>query len=127
MLDFESKVYTNVKNAVSSLCTSCSTTFMDSPSTFPHLYISMRDNPSTAEDLDNNENAVKSMFEITSYTKGTGAYTNGKKIMKLADAEMRRMGFQRDFGPQQVTNASDTTITRIIARYTRVIGSDDSL
>lgn len=127
MIDKESQIYTNVKSAISSLCTSSSTTFTDSPPTFPHLFLSQRDNPSTEEDLDNNENAVEPLFEITIFSKGTGAYTAGKNIMKLADTEMRSMGFRRTFGPQQVTNASDTTITRIIARYTRIIGSGDSL
>lgn len=127
MIDKSSVIYTKVKYAITSLCTSASTTFQDTPPTFPHLFFDQRDNPSTAEDMDNNENAVVPMVEITTYTKGDTAFNDGKKIHNLSDSCMRSMGFKRTFGPQQIVNISDTTICRLIARYTRIIGSDDNL
>ncbi|WP_066719906.1 hypothetical protein [Clostridium sp. Marseille-P299] len=126
MIDKSSIIFTKVKYAVASLCSSASTTYQDTPPNFPHLFFNQLDNPSTAEDMDNNENAVIPMIEITTYTKGDSSFNDGKKIHNLSDASMRSMGFKRTFGPQQVTNISDKTICRIIARYTRVIGNSDT-
>lgn len=127
MIDKSSIIFTKVKFAVASICSSASTTYQDTPPNFPHLFLNQLDNPSTAEDMDNNENAVIPMIEITTYTKGNTAFNVGKKIHNLSDASMRAMGFRRTYGPQQVTNISDTTICRIIARYTRIIGDNDTL
>lgn len=127
MIDKSSIIFTKVKFAVASICSSASTTYQDTPPNFPHLFLNQMDNPSTAEDMDNNENAVIPMIEITTYTKGNTAFNDGKKIHNLSDPCMRAMGFYRIYGPQQVTNISDTTICRVIARYTRIIGSNDTL
>lgn len=127
MIDKSSIIFTKVKYSVTSLCSSVSTTYQDTPPKFPHLFFDQRDNPTTAEDMDNNENAVIPIIEITTYTKGDSSFSDGKKIHNLSDSCMRAMGFRRTYGPQQVTNISDTTICRVIARYTRIIGSNDTL
>ena len=127
MIDKSNQIFTRVKNSVSSLCSSASQTYMDTPPQFPHLYLQQADNSSSNDDLDNNENAVNTMIEITVYTTGTSKLTDGKKIHNLSDTEMRSMGFRRIFGPQQITNISDTSVCRLIARYTRIIGSNDTL
>ena len=125
--DIESIAFTRVKYAVQTLCTNVTNTYQDAPSSFPAMFFSQRDNPSVYEDLSGIENAVEPMIEIQSYTKGTTAYNDGKKIHNLSDKAMRDMGFRRTFGPQQVTNLSDTSITRVISRYTRIIASGDSI
>lgn len=126
MIDKANLCFTNVKNAISSLCTEASQTFVDVPAKFPFMHFNQVDNPETASDLDGNENAVKPMVEITIYTKGESKFTTAKKIMKLADAEMKRMGFIRTFGPREITNINNTNICRLLSRYSRVIGSEDT-
>lgn len=125
MIDKSSEIFTHIKYAIEPLCTSASQTYQDSPSKFPHIFVDSKDNPVTDMDLENSECAVAPMVEITAYTKD--GLSSAKKIIGLADAEMRNMGFSRSFGPQQVTNVADTSITRVIARYGRLIADGDEL
>jgi len=126
MIDKANMCFTRVKNAIgTTLLKGSSQTFLDVPPSFPHMYFNQADNPETASDLDGNENAVKPMVEITIYTTGETKLTTVKSIMKLADAEMKSMGFIRTFGPREVTNISNTNICRLLSRYSRVIGSKD--
>lgn len=125
MIDKSNEIFTHVQYAVKSLCTSASQTFQERPSKFPHVFVDVKDTPVTDTDLENNECAVTSMVEITVYTRD--GLTSAKKIANLADTEMRSMRFTRSFGPQQVTNVADTSITRVIARYRRVIANEDEL
>lgn len=126
MIDASNKCFTRVKNAIgTTLLKGSSQTFQDVPPLFPHMYYNQADNPETASDLDGNENAVKPMVEITIYTMGETRLTAAKNIMKLADAEMKSMGYIRTFGPKEVTNLTNTNICRLLCRYSRVIGSGD--
>lgn len=125
MIDKSSEIFTHIRYAIQPLCTSASQTYQDSPSKFPHVFVDNKDNPITDTDMENNECAVTPMIEITAYTKD--GLSSAKKIIGLADTEMRNMGFARSFGPQQVTNVSDTSITRVIARYRRLIADGDEL
>lgn len=127
MIDKSNYLFTQVKNAISSLCKSASQTFIDAPSNLPHMFFNQIDNSSTADDLDNIENAVNTTVEITIYTTGNAKLTNAKNIMNLADTRMRELGFRRIYGPQQITNISDTSICRYLARYKRIIGSGDTI
>lgn len=127
MIDKASRIFTVVKSAVASKCTSASQTYQDTPPILPHIYVNQMDNPSIAEDLDNNENAVKPMVEITTYTEGEYRLADGKEIHSLSDTAMRGMGFKRTFGASQVTNTSNINVCRVIARYTRVICNGDTL
>lgn len=125
MIDKSSEIFTHILYAVQPLCTSASQTYQDSPSKFPHVFVDNKDNPVSGTDLENSECAVTPMVEITAYTKD--GLSSAKKIINLVDAEMRNMGFTRLFGPQQVTNVADTSITRVIARYRRLIADGDEL
>lgn len=127
MIDKSNYVFTQIKNAISSLCTSANQTFVESPSEFPHMFFHQIDNSSTADDLDNNENAVNTTVEITIYATGSRKLSTVKSIMKLADSRMRELGFRRIYGPTQITNVSDTSICRYLARFTRIIGSSDTI
>lgn len=127
MIDRANAVFTKVKNALGTNIKDASQTFTASPSSFPFMFFNQIDNPQSANDLDGNENAVSPTVEITIYTNDSAKLTTGKKVMVLVDTEMCSMGFRRMFGPQQVTNAADTSICRLIARYTRIIGSGDTL
>lgn len=123
MIDKSSEIFTHVKYAVKSLCTNASQTFQESPAKFPYVFVDTKDSPESNTDMENNECAVNSTVEITAYTRD--GLSSAKKIISLADTEMRNMGFQRIFGPQQVTNAADAGITRVIARYRRLICDGD--
>lgn len=125
MIDVANKCYTRVKNSISSLCTEASQSFVDVPAKLPFMHYNQADNPETASDLDGNENAVKPMVEITIYTAGETRLTTAKNIMKLANAEMKSMGYIRTFGPKEVTNITNTNICRLLSRYSRVIGNGD--
>lgn len=127
MIDYEATIFTKVKNAILPLCKNCSTTYVDSPSVFPYVFLTQTDNRGTLYTLSNNENGVETVIEVTSYTTGSGAYNAGKKIHALSDDTMIKMGFQRIFGPQQITNLSNPSITRVIARYRRLICNNDTL
>ncbi|MEZ3487322.1 MAG: hypothetical protein K1W22_12240 [Lachnospiraceae bacterium] len=125
MIDKSSEIFTHIMYAVQPLCSSASQTYQDSPSKFPHIFVDNKDNPVTDTDMENSECAVTPMVEITTYTKD--GLSSAKKIISLADTEMRNMGFKRSFGPQQVTNVADTSITRVIARYSRRVADGDEL
>lgn len=128
IIDKSSLVFTRIKKTVKDYCgENASQTYIASPPSFPYIFVDQKDNPSTGEDMSNNENAVEPLIEITVYTKGDASFSSNKNIHKLSDTAMRDMGFKRTFGPQQITNVSDTSITRLVARYSRVIGSDDTL
>ena len=58
------KIYTEVKNSVASLCKNTSRTFKSTTKTLPFLYFKVLGNPSTFNDLDNNENAIILTIEI---------------------------------------------------------------
>jgi hypothetical protein len=127
VIDKINKVFTTVKSAISTLCPNASQTYSPSVSVFPYMYLTQLGAPETGTDLESNENAVNSTVEITIYTKGATKLQDAKNIMALANDSMKSMGFQRTFGAQQITNATDTEICRYVARFSRVIGSDDTL
>lgn len=127
MIDKANAVFTKVKNVLGTNIKGASQTFTAAPPDFPFMFFNQIDNPQTANDLNGNENAVSPTVEITIYTNDSAKLTTGKKVAVLVDTEMCSIGFRRTFGPQQVTNAADTNICRLIARYTRVIGNGDPL
>ena len=126
MIDKSNYLFTQVKNAISSLCKDAGQTYTETPSAFPYMFFNQIDNSSIADDLDNNENAVNTTVEITIYTTGNKKLTDAKNIMSLANSRMRELGFRRIYGPQQITNIYDTRICRYLARYKRIIGSSDT-
>lgn len=125
MIDVSNEIYTRVKTAVQSVCDSTSQLFQDPPASFPHLLVDMKDNPVTVTDMENQECGVTPVVELTAYTKGD--LVTAKEIISLADTQMRNMEFTRIFGPQQVTDAEDMSITRIVARYSRLIMAGEEL
>lgn len=125
MIDVSNEIYTRVKTAVQSVCESTSQLFQDPPASFPHLLVDMKDNPVTVTDMENQECGVTPVVELIAYTEGDLA--TAKEIISLADTQMRNMEFTRIFGPQQVTDAEDMSITRITARYSRLIMAGEEL
>lgn len=128
MIDKSNYIFTQIKNLFTTTqLKDASQTYQDTPASFPYMFLNVIGNESTADDTSNNENAVNTTVEITMYATGATKLTTCKNLMATADDKMRSMGFRRIFGPQQITNITDTTICRYLARYNRIIGSDDVL
>ena len=119
MHDPFNKVFTIVKKAISAKCPNAGTSTDGSPPAFPYAGFKQLDNATTADDLENNENAVTSTIEITAYSSKN--LTEAKNIAGLAADTMRELGYRRT-GPFAPGNVADTNIYRVIYRYSRVIG-----
>lgn len=124
MYDPFNKVFTIVKKAISAKCPNAGTSTDGSPPAFPYAGFRQLDNSTTADDLENNENAATSTIEITAYSNKN--LTEAKNIAALAADTMRELGYRRT-GPFTPGNAADTNIYRVIYRYSRVIGSGEEI
>lgn len=122
MYDPFNKVFTIVKKSISTKCPNAGTSTDGSPPAFPYAGFRQLDNATTADDLENNENAVNSTIEITAYSNKN--ITEAKQISALAADAMRQMGYRRT-GPFTPVNAADTNIYRVIYRYNRIIGTGE--
>ena len=125
MIDNWNRVLTNIKIAESGICSNITSTNSDKPPGLPALLIDQIDNPDAAEDLENSENAVESTVEIQTYSNKS--LTESRKIINIACDAMRQMGYRRMMGPKQVTNAGNSKIFRMVARFSRVIGSGEEI
>ena len=125
MIDNWNRVLTNIKFAESGICPNITSTNSDGPPELPALLVDQIDNPDVAEDLENSENAVESTIEIQAYSNKS--LTETRKIINIACDAMRQMGYRRMMGPKQVTNAGNSKIFRMVARFTRVVGSGEEI
>lgn len=125
MMDYWNRVTTNIKEVASDICPNISSGNNDNPPGFPCVQVSQIDNPDTAEDLENNENAVESVIEIQTYSNKN--LTESRSIMNLACDAMRTMGYRRRMGPKQVTNVADNNVFRMVARFSRMIGNGEEI
>lgn len=124
MIDPFNKVFTIVKKSISTKCPNAGISTDGSPPAFPYAGFRQLDNATTADDLENNENAVNSVIEITAYSNKN--LTEAKQIAALAADAMRELGYRRT-GPFTPQNAADTNIYRVIYRFNRVIGAGEEL
>ena len=121
MINVENRVLTNVKTYISDVCQTVQNDSAKSPASFPAVSVDQIDNPDTAVDLENAENAVVSMIEIQSFSNKN--ITEAKTIINKACDGMRIMGYGRQYGPKRVQNAADTNIFRMVARFRRIVSS----
>lgn len=121
MNDPWNKVYTILKNEVGDKCYS-GTSSMATPSSFPYMSVVQITNNVTADDLENDENAINSAFEVKVYSDKN--QTEARNIMKIVCDKMQSMGFRRS-GPYSPSNVTDTNIYRVIYRFSRIIGSEE--
>ena len=124
MFDPFNRVFTIVKRKIYPEFNNAGTTTDGSPPAFPYAGFRQLDNATTADDLENNENAVNSVIEITTYSNKN--LTEAKQIAALASDAMRELGYRRT-GPFTPQNAADTNIYRVIYRFNRVIGAGEEL
>lgn len=129
MIDKSNYLFTQIKNlyTTTQLKGSGQTYEASVPADLPYMLFNVLGNEQASDDLDNSENAVNMTIEITFFASGTSKLTTCKNLMTIASDKMRSFGFRRVFGPQQITNISDTAICRYVARFNRVIGVNDTL
>lgn len=125
MINVENRVLTNVKTYISDVCQTVQNDSAKSPASFPAVSVEQIDNPDTAVDLENTENAVTSTIEIQ--TLSNRNITEAKTIINKACDGMRIMGYVRQYGPKRVQNAADTNIFRMVARFRRIVSSVDEI
>ncbi len=124
MIDVSNRVRSNVKIYITDLC-ECVQNENKTPTTFPAVSVKQIDNPDIAVDLENAENAVRSVIEIQAFSNKN--LTEATKIIHKACDAMRIMGYERNYGPTEIKNASDTNIYRMIARFRRIVSSVDEI
>lgn len=125
MINVENRVLTNVKTYISDVCQTVQNDNTKSPTSFPAVSVEQIDNPDTAVDLENTENAVTSTIEIQTFSNRN--ITEAKTIINKACDGMRIMGYVRQYGPKRVQNAADTNIFRMVARFRRIVSSVDEI
>lgn len=121
MIDVSNRVLANIKNYVAETCKNVSNYSSKSPPAFPAVSVVQIDNPDACMDLENSENAVKSVIEIQCYSNKN--ITESRNIINQCCDAMRQMGYIRSYGPKPVDNASDTNIYRTVARFNRLVSS----
>lgn len=120
MIDVSNRVRSNVKSYISDMC-ECVQNDNRTPTSLPAVSVKQIDNPDVAVDLENSENAVRSVIEIQAFSNKN--LTEATKIIHKACDAMRIMGYERNYGPTEIKNASDTNIYRMIARFKRIVSS----
>lgn len=125
MIDVSNRVLTNIKTYVSDICKSVQSDSKKTPAAFPALSVEQIDNPDAAVDLENGENAVASTIELQAFSNKN--ITEAKTLINKACDGMRIMGYIRAYGPQKVTNAADTNIYRMLARFSITVSSVDQI
>ena len=121
MIDVSNRVLSNVKTYISDSCKNVSNYSSKSPPSFPAVSVVQIDNLDACMDLENSENAVKSVIEIQCYSNKN--ITESRNIINQCCDAMRQMGYARSYGPKPVDNASDTNIYRTVARFNRLVSS----
>ena len=99
--------------------------YVNSPPSFPAASLVEMDNSTHIETIDSgsNENHVNVMYEANVYSNKTyGKKTECREILALIDEEMLMMGFAR-VTLTPVPNENDSTIYRMVARYSAVVSS----
>ncbi len=125
MIDVSNRVLTNIKTYVSDSCKNVSNYSSKAPPSFPAASVVQIDNTDACMDLENSENAVKSVIEIQVYSNKN--ITESKNIINQCCDAMRTMGYIRVYGPKPIENASDTNIYRTVARFNRLVSSVDEI
>lgn len=125
MLDFWNRVNTNIKAHLDGKCSNFTATKEDTPPGFPCVCIEQTDNLEVAKDMENSENAVRSVIEIRVISDKS--LTEARTLMGNAADAMRLMGYGRDYGPVPIDNASDKSLKVVFARFSRVIGSGEEI
>ena len=121
MIDVSNRVLTNIETYISDICGSVVSGPNKAPPSFPAVQVTQIDNPDVGVDLENSENAVKSVVEIQCYSNKN--QVESKQIINRCCDAMRIMGYVRTYGPKPVGNVADTSLYRTVARFNRTVSS----
>lgn len=89
MTDVSNRVLTNIKTYVAETCKNVSNYSSKSPPAFPAVSVVQIDNSDACMDLENSENAVKSVIEIQCYSNKN--ITESRNIINQCCDAMRQM------------------------------------
>lgn len=119
MIDIENLVYTNVRTAIKGTfpLANVSGTYIDVPSSFPHISIEETDSyvPSETLSTSDREYAANLTYTVNIYTNTTTAKTSAKAIAAVVNDAFSDMGFVRTM-KQELPNI-DRTIYRLTMRF----------
>ena len=127
MIDIENKVIDTISEAFSGVA-DVSSTFVESPASFPWVYIAQISNDGYSRSYDNDlkDHHARVVFRLEYYSaKPNGAKQEVKDLMQVGDTAMQGMKFRRTssgFVPDW-----DRTITRGYADYTAVVGEPQEI
>lgn len=125
MIDVWNRVMTNIKFALTGVCSNISSSESDIPAAFPTIFVTQVNNREVALDLENEENAVQSEIRIQAFSdKGLA---DARNVLAIACDAMREMGYRRTWGPREVLNVSDRNVRRCEARFRRFVNSQDAI
>ena len=123
MIDIESYIYTQVRNAVLASFTNAdvSSEYVENPAKFPHICLEMEDDSVMAEYLtaQNREFASLQTFTANIYTNTPTAKSDAKAIAQVVDNAMQGLGFRRALYMR--TPNIDRTIYRLTLRYEGIV------
>lgn len=127
MLDPHTAAFTAIATAVRALLGSTAVSVypetMANPALFPSVFVAEIDNPETARDLSNGENATAPMLQIDVFSnKTSGNLTERKSIASTIDTTLRNLGYNRVMYNSNMPNI-DETIKRTTMRYTTIYTS----
>lgn len=123
MIDIESYVYTQVRNAILGAYSNVdvSNEYTDNPAQFPHVSFEMSDNTTdvgsmTAEDR---EFASLQTFTANIYTTSNTRKSDAKRIASVVDNTMSALGFRRSLYLR--TPNMDRNVYRLTIRYMGIV------
>ena len=119
MIDVENYIYTQIRNAVKTAFPSASTssTYNDTPDSFPHVSIEETDSyvPTETISTSDREFAANITYTVNIYTNTEHAKSDAKDLAKTINDAFSALGFSRTM-KQEMPNI-DRTIYRLILRF----------
>lgn len=131
MIDIENTVFDSVSTEVRSKCPDIYMVgeYVKTPPKFPCVSLVEVDNQSyqSTEDSGSAENHASVMYEVNIYSNKTkGKKAECRTIAALIDERMLALGFARTM-LQPIPNLDDSTIYRIVGRYSAVVSKDKAI
>lgn len=131
MIDVENQVFTACYNAVHTLNEQAyiTGTYVDAPPSFPCVSIIQENNVVVAstQDTSNQENHASVMFEVNVYSnKESGKKAECKALLSCVDNVLAKYNFTRIMA-SVVPNIADASIYRMTARYTAIVGKNETI
>ena len=125
MIDVWNRVMTNIKFALTGVCSNISSSETDAPAAFPTVLVTQTNNREIALDLELSETGVQSEIRVQAFSdKGLA---DARNILAIACDAMRTMGYRRTWGPREVQNVADRNVRRCEARFRRFVNSQDAI